>query len=858
MPLARASRTSSKGGRRCRRRNNSSTSQSPSSSSSSSNSSSSSSSGCRGGPGDKKKGSKVQGSGLCGSSSSGVLTVSLASKSRWPSRSSQPRPSHCLDALLRENVLLAVLPFLEAADATRLGACCTDLHAALTTPRVQPLWRRWFETSGFVWWPYGGACGSSCSLKIDRDGFVLRQRQGQQELEQQWQGQGHQQQLHLQLQLTRAETRPGAGYRQFSHEGWCCQFLWNARSLHNWKTGTCAFAALHTDSHKLCMVSIHPKGVYASRAEATPLSPTAAPLLQRTIDSPVAETPRQARQDQQQQQQPHDSSTAAPLQQQVIQFPTTETPGQTRQESPNAAPPQQQSETPRQARQHHPLQQQQQQPQPQQQPQLSNIMYAASPNRLAEAEASSQPSVHFTPGVGRYVRAVLHAKPAVLTAAADRVLCIIDPLKKGPSASSTSSPFKCEGAHGHSNCCCHRAPRGTHAVSVSPVSAYAAAGSISSLASLELELESLVSGGSGGRRGSGRARKNGGSRHAAASATASVAAAGVGEGLGDHRRASGDAGAAAATSASAGEVREICRCWPRGAWLGCSVDAASGLMACSHRSTEATGSAGRGRRKKGNSGSGAAEPCEYKVFDLLQETEVAQLAIEGQLVHRLILNFIFSQNPSRAFGFDRWHSLCFAKYISSNSVSCVAGQREFFVWTISNAVPGEALETSAIVNAHTDGILGLDVTETYSSLKVLSGSRDETISLYSVDPLLRLATFTGHQAEVSAVCWLRNGEAAPCGQQGPGENRATGNGLTLLEHQNRITRLATSWDGRMLLSGDSEGLWDLRKCADSLLTAKYNGAILDLHANRAFCVVRTSPPRGRDTLHVLDFCGRSS
>ena len=33
-------------------------------------------------------------------------------------------------------------------------------------------------------------------------------------------------------------------------------------------------------------------------------------------------------------------------------------------------------------------------------------------------------------------------------------------------------------------------------------------------------------------------------------------------------------------------------------------------------------------------------------------------------------------------------------------------------------------------------------------------------------------------------------------------------------------------------------LWDLRKCADSILTAKYNGAILDLHANRAFCVVR--------------------
>lgn len=35
--------------------------------------------------------------------------------------------------------------------------------------------------------------------------------------------------------------------------------------------------------------------------------------------------------------------------------------------------------------------------------------------------------------------------------------------------------------------------------------------------------------------------------------------------------------------------------------------------------------------------------------------------------------------------------------------------------------------------------------------------------------------------------------------------------------------------------------WDLRKCTDSLMTAHYNGAILDLQANRAFCVVRKTP-----------------
>ena len=614
MPLARAARPSSKAGRSCRRRNNSSNSRSPGRSSKGNSSSSnggggSGSSGSRRGVrGDsKKEDSKAQACERYRCSSSGVLGAAPPPpQGRWPPRSSQPRPSRCLDALLRENVLLAVLPFLEAADATRFGACCTDLHTALTTPRVQPLWRRWFETSGFVWWPYGGACGSSCSLQIDRDGFVLQQerQQGQQQ---------------PQLQLMGLDSRPGTGYRHFSHEGWCCQFLWNARSLHNWKSGTCAFAALQTDSHKLFMVSIHPKGLYASRAEAMPLSPVAALTLQQTVESPAADTPRHARQSQQRQQQPRQeeqddqgSPTAAPLQQQAVRSPAAETQRQTYQHHR-----QQQEQQQQQLQQQQ--QQQQQDPHPQPQQQLLNNLDDASASRLTDSEGSLQPSVHFAHGAGRYLRAALHAKPAVLTAAADRVVCITEPLKKGTIAPSTSSPSNSDGPHGNSTSSCyHRSGKGAPAVSVSPVSAYAAAGSISSLASLELELESLVSGGGGGRRGSGRTKKNGGSRHAAASATAAAYAAGVG-GSGEPRRASGDA-AAATAAAAAGDVREICRCWPRGAWLGCSVDAASGLMACSHRSTEATSNAGRGRRKKGNSGGGAAEACEYKVFDLLQET----------------------------------------------------------------------------------------------------------------------------------------------------------------------------------------------------------------------------------------------
>lgn len=35
--------------------------------------------------------------------------------------------------------------------------------------------------------------------------------------------------------------------------------------------------------------------------------------------------------------------------------------------------------------------------------------------------------------------------------------------------------------------------------------------------------------------------------------------------------------------------------------------------------------------------------------------EVAQLSIDGHLVHSLLLNFVFSHDATRVFAFDRWH-----------------------------------------------------------------------------------------------------------------------------------------------------------------------------------------------------------
>ncbi|OEH80060.1 hypothetical protein cyc_03831 [Cyclospora cayetanensis] len=121
---------------------------------------------------------------------------------------------------------------------------------------------------------------------------------------------------------------------------------------------------------------------------------------------------------------------------------------------------------------------------------------------------------------------------------------------------------------------------------------------------------------------------------------------------------------------------------------------------------------------------------------------------------------------------------------------------------------------------------------------------DEPSSLPSIGAptlicVLRSFANCSHQAEVSAVCWLRNGEGAFASaaaqgfllggsfdeeaqqvfasgsydghikiqdaRQGDAKNLAS-HGLTLLEHQNRITRLAGAWDGRMLLSGDVDGV----------------------------------------------------
>lgn len=474
--------------------------------------------------------------------------------------------SSCLDALLRENILLTILPFLEAADATRFGSCCSELQAALRAPRIQPLWRRWFEKSGFVWWPYGGVCGAACLLQVDNDGFVLQHQQQEQ-----------------QCQIAGGErVHPPAGYKQFRHEGWCCQFLWNARAWDKWKRGCCAFASLPTDSHKLFMVSVHPKGVYSSRAEASGIPPTVSGQQQAgTLSQNAATCGLQPEQPQQQ----------------VCS-----------------------------------------------QAESSDALNAATFSKQTE-ESLPQPAVHFTPGAGRSLLNALHDKVAVLTAASDRVLCFIDPLA-GPSPAGSRTPRPALPA-----CRTQTSPGATGGVlkppkdpctSLSPRTTYTSLGNFSSLETLELELESLISGGSC-RRGSGKGRRSGGPRHAGGGAFGEMRKTncsgvsgtnGVSKGGSSSRAAAtpsssllGSPLVAAAPptefpntqTAAALEVKEICRCAPRISWLGCSVDAASGLMACCMASNE-QGSNGRRRRKKGGSGGGMADACEYRVFDLLTES----------------------------------------------------------------------------------------------------------------------------------------------------------------------------------------------------------------------------------------------
>ncbi|KAL8431560.1 hypothetical protein Efla_000606 [Eimeria flavescens] len=729
----------------------------------------------------------------------------------------------CLDALLRENIFLAVLLFLEVADATRFGSCCTELQAALRAPRVQPLWRRWFERSGFVWWPYGGVCGGSCRIEVDSDGFVMQQQQRR--LQQQ-----------KQQQVERAEgARPPTGYKRFGHEGWCCQFLWNARALENWRRGSCVPVSLPTDSHKLCMVSVHPKALYASRAEAAIIlsAASAEPPATGVLRDASAGGAQLLEEQQVEQQQ------LLQRQQQLLQIPSASELGSSDQVAPSSAP---------------------------------------------HSKASCQRVVHFSPGAGEGLLRTLRENAVILTAANDRVVCFLEPQAGAPAPcskspkgplllSSQSSPLSAPSGNG-------RAAKDAAAAIASPMASQPSGGPSFSMEHLELELESLISGGSC-RKSRGKSRKNGHFRHTgAASAAAEMrtpTSGGDRSGFWNFREAPAREAAAAnpvspallatstehaypqASAAAAGAaaavaavgLKEICRCAPGASWLGCNVDAASGLMVCCIASNEQNVNTRR-RRRKGGGGAGAADACEYRLFDLLAEREIAQLAIDGQLVHSLLLNFVFSQDAERVFAFDRWH-------------------REFFVWDVNDAVFGSPLEAAAAVNAHTDGILALDCAGSAGSCRVLCGSRDESVSIYVIDPVVRLASYNGHQAEVSAVCWLRRGEdfqAASSNseradlfasgsydgqikiwdvREGDGRS-STGLGLALLEHQTRITRLAGAWDGRMLVSGDVDGVvkassfcsWDLRNCGESLMTAQYNGTILDLQANRAFCVVSTT------------------
>ncbi|KAL8434877.1 hypothetical protein ACSSS7_002843 [Eimeria intestinalis] len=623
----------------------------------------------------------------------------------------------CLDALLRENVFLAVLLFLEVADATRLGSCCSELQAALRAPRVQPLWKRWFESSGFAWWPYGGVCGASCRIEVDRDGFVLQQQ--------------HQRLLEHLGQQQQAEDGgnrgPPTGYKRFGHEGWCCQYLWNARALENWKRGCCVSVPIPTDGHKLFMVSVHPKGVCASRAEAAANSPAglAKSAAGRTVGGTGAGRTEQEQEEQQELEQ-----------EQLLGQQKREQSG-----SPSHA------DIPDEA------------------------FFCAEP----KGRFLPQRVVEFLPGAGWCLLRALLDSAVLLTAANDRVLCILEPMHAGafPACSRTpKGPILLSAANSLMFPGGSRSAKDSAACSVSPRASYSLASPSFSIEHLEFELESLRSGGSG-RKSRGKGKKNANPWHAGGGGAAEMrtpTCAGDSNDSLNHRETSSREAAAPATSPATAVT--------------------SAEQALSQTAAAV----------------GAAAVVE----------EIAQLAIDGQLVHSLLLNFVFSQNAERVFAFDRWH-------------------REFFVWDLHSAVQGEPLDAAAAVNAHTDGILALDATNSNGSCRVLCGSRDESLSLYSIDPVVRLATYNGHQAEVSAVCWLRNGEDFSSflpnegtelfasgsydgqvkiwdGRQGEARTHA-GLGLTLVEHQTRITRLAGAWDGWMLVSGDVDGIVKASKLA---------------------------------------------
>ncbi|KAL8452189.1 hypothetical protein Emed_001496 [Eimeria media] len=690
----------------------------------------------------------------------GILVVDRSSSEltkEWPTPVKDETAAlfrrSCLDALLRENVFLAVLLFLEAADATRLGSCCSELQAALRAPRVQPLWKRWFESSGFAWWPYGGVCGASCRIEVDRDGFVLQQQHQQRRLLEQ-----HEQQQQVE---DAGRTRPPTGYKRFGHEGWCCQYLWNARALENWKRGCCTFVPILTDGHKLFMVSVHPKGVCASRAESTAVfsaGPTES-SAGRMMGSALAGRTEQEQERQQE------------LEQQQLL-----------------------------------LQQEREQSRGLRQAELSD-------QALLEAESTSrslpQRVVDFVPGAGRCLLRALLDSAVVLTAANDRVLCILEPhagafsscikSPKGPILLSAANSLSFPGGI--------RSAKDSAAFSVSPKASYLSGSPSFSIEHLEFELESLKSGGSG-RKGRAKGRKNANPRHAGAGGAGEMRTPTCGGDSNDslNPRETSSCEAAAPATSPVTPATSAEHTFSQSA-------AAAAAAAVVEEETNSTHKAQQLRKPRRRAFSSVAS-----LGDFAQE--IAQLTIDGQLVHSLLLNFVFSQNAERLFAFDRWH-------------------REFFVWNLHSAIQGEPLEAAAAVNAHTDGILALDSTDSDGTCRVLCGSRDESLSLYSVDPVVRLATYNGHQAEVSAVCWLRNGEdfrsslpnentelfasGSYDGQvkiwdarQGEARTHA-GLGLTLVEHQNRITRLAGAWDGWMLISGDVDGIVKASKTAHAAL-----------------------------------------
>ncbi|PHJ26094.1 wd g-beta repeat-containing protein [Cystoisospora suis] len=275
-------------------------------------------------------------------------------------------------------------------------------------------------------------------------------------------------------------------------------------------------------------------------------------------------------------------------------------------------------------------------------------------------------------------------------------------------------------------------------------------------------------------------------------------------------------------------------------------------------------------------------PCQGRLYNLRGGQLAWNLAVDGALWYPLRLHFVFSDDGSLLFAYDRW-------------------TRDFVCWNLVDApqaVPEgkeDFLDAAAVVAAHSDGILSMDVlgglSTGQSSCRILAGSRDDTISLYTAEPFVRLQTFSGHQGEVSAVCWVGGGGGALpspsndrpqqcfCARRQNSSTFASGAydalvkiwdtrqhntgtfhpdcQLTLLEHHSRISSIAAAGpEQRMLVTGDTEGvvkLWDLRRCTKSVCTVQYDGPVSEIQATPAFCLVCVSSRRGKDGLHVLDF-----